>query len=93
MIDEKTRGFVLGLDLGTSSCKVSAVSLQGQILGSVHKEYPTDTPKSGWAQQDPHHWVDALSNACKALLETYSLDGRHAKGLAITSAAHIAVLL
>lgn len=85
--------FVLGLDLGTSSCKVSAVTLSGKILGSLHKEYVTQTPHSGWAEQQPEDWIKALSQASHALLERYNLDPGKARGLAITSAAHIAVLL
>lgn len=85
--------FVLGLDLGTSSCKVSAVSLAGKILGSIHKEYVTETPEPGWAQQNPDDWIKALSEASRALMEQYNLDRNLTRALAITSAAHIVVLL
>lgn len=85
--------YVLGLDLGTSSCKVSAVSMNGQILGSLYQEYRTATPEPGWSEQQPSDWINALAQTCKKLLTHCNLNGHLARGLSVTCAAHILVLL
>jgi xylulokinase len=62
---------LLGIDIGTSSIKVSVVDSQsGECLGSA--QYPdTETPiislHPGWAEQDPIMWWDHVQMAIKKL--------------------------
>jgi xylulokinase len=56
---------LLGIDLGTSSVKVVAVSVSGRILGLGSAEYPILTPQSGWAEQDPEQWWNATTQAVR----------------------------
>ncbi len=85
--------FVLGLDLGSSSCKVCALDLSGRVLGSEAESYATFYPQPSWAEQDPTVWLPALGIASKRLLARLGLNGDNALGLSVTCAAHIAVLL
>lgn len=93
MMDHASEAFVLGLDLGSSSCKVCALSTSGSILGSETEGYLTIFPQPSWAEQDASQWIQALGKASKRLISRLGLAAGNAKGLAITSAAHIAVLL
>ncbi|PKU22706.1 xylulokinase [Telmatospirillum siberiense] len=88
-----SKEFVLGLDVGTSSAKVCVLDFGGQLLGGENATYPTIVPKPAWAEQEPDAWLPALGTACRRLLGRLGLDGANARGLAITSAAHIGVLL
>ena len=45
----------IGIDLGTSACKLLLVDEQGTVLSTVSKEYPLSFPKPGWSEQDPAH--------------------------------------
>jgi xylulokinase len=51
---------LLGIDIGTSSIKVSVVDAQTQhCLASAHypeQEAEISTPRPGWAEQDPERW-------------------------------------
>lgn len=47
---------VLGIDVGTSGCKILALDESGAILGSVVEEYPCYAPQEGWSEQDPEDW-------------------------------------
>ncbi len=87
------RTFVLGLDLGTSSCKVCALDISGRVLGSESESYATFFPHPSWSEQDPTVWIAALGIASKRLLARLGLDGENALGLSVTCAAHIGVLL
>jgi xylulokinase len=48
--------YVLGVDVGTSGCKVLAVDENGRIVKSIVEEYPCYAPHEGWSEQDPEDW-------------------------------------
>ncbi len=43
---------LLGIDVGTTACKVMAMSADGIIIAEAQCEYPVQRPQPGWAQQD-----------------------------------------
>ena len=43
---------VLGLDVGTSGCKILALGPDGKILATAVEEYPCYAPREGWSEQD-----------------------------------------
>ena len=50
----------IGIDLGTSACKLLLVDEEGQVRNTVTKEYPLSFPRPGWSEQDPAHWWAAV---------------------------------
>jgi xylulokinase len=50
---------LIGLDVGTSGVKGIALSPDGDLLATEEEEYPLATPRPGWAEQDPDHWLRA----------------------------------
>jgi len=84
---------VLGMDVGTSSAKVCALDANGRVLGLECEGYPTHTPQPAWAEQDPCVWLPALGRACGRLIARLGARPEQVQALAITSAAHIGVLL
>ena len=76
---------VLGIDLGTSSLKLVAVSRDGCVVATARATYATISTAKGQAEQDPEHWLQALSLAAtkirsrlrkKALVEAVALTGQ-----------------
>jgi sugar (pentulose or hexulose) kinase len=53
----------LGIDIGTSGCKLLVVDSQGQVIAEASREYNLITPKSGWIEQDPEEILEAVSIA------------------------------
>jgi xylulokinase len=43
---------LLGIDVGTTGCKVALFSLQGEMLSTAYCEYDPQSPQPGWAQLD-----------------------------------------
>jgi xylulokinase len=43
---------VLGVDIGTTGCKVVAVDAGGEVRARAHREYPLVVPRPGWAELD-----------------------------------------
>jgi xylulokinase len=59
---------LVGIDIGTSSAKVTLFNLDGHPLKSESSSYPTEYPKKAWVQQDAERWYYAVCEACKKLL-------------------------
>ena len=66
---------LVGLDVGTTGVKALTLSPQGAVLGETERTYPLSTPRAGWSEQDPEHWVDAASAALDDLGATPSAIG------------------
>ncbi len=54
---------VVGVDLGTQSCKAVVCDEQLRVLGDYQIAHATSHPKPGWAEQDPRGWEAALGPA------------------------------
>ena len=50
----------LGIDIGTTSVKCMAVDGNGKHLLTKSKAYKSEFPYSGWVEQDPEDWMDAV---------------------------------
>lgn len=81
----------IGIDLGTSSVKMLLVAKDGEILGSVTREYPICYPKSGWSEQNPYDWYSASIDGLKALLK--DVDKTTVKGISFGGQMHGLVIL
>lgn len=60
---------LLAHDLGTTGNKASLYDEDGTHLGSAFHGYPTAYPQTGWAEQDPDAWWDAVCASTRELLE------------------------
>jgi len=47
---------LVGLDIGTSSCKALAIDENAQLLAAEAGEYPCYAPRPGWSEQNPADW-------------------------------------
>ncbi len=81
----------LGIDLGTSSLKVSLANLEGEILLSAKKNYPLIQLKPNWCEQDPNLWYQALLFCLDELNKNFDL--RNVKSLSFSGQMHGLVIL
>src|SRR5438874_3769154 len=58
---------VFGLDVGTSSVKGLAIDERGAVLAGAEDGYAFETPRPGWAEQDPGLWWRATERVLGAL--------------------------
>jgi xylulokinase len=56
---------LLGIDLGTSSVKAVVINEGGELLTTGSREYPIHAPRTGWAEQQPDEWWDAVVPAVR----------------------------
>ena len=66
--------YYIGIDLGTSALKLLLVDDHGQICNTVSKEYPLEFPQSGWSQQRPEDWKQAVMEGIPELLQGFEAD-------------------
>ena len=53
--------YLLGIDIGTSACKVAIFEKSGNVVAAVNGDYPVYYPKEGWAEQNPEEWCSKKS--------------------------------
>ena len=58
---------LLGIDVGTTGCKVALFSLQGEMLASAYSEYNFQSPQPGWAQLDSAAIWEAVKTAIRSV--------------------------
>ena len=57
--------YLLGIDIGTSACKVAVFEKTGTVVAAANGDYPVYYPKEGWAEQDPEEWWSACLSGSK----------------------------
>jgi xylulokinase len=60
--------FILAHDLGTTGNKASLYDAEGTLLGSSLSEYGTQFEHTGWAEQNPEDWWQAVCASSKELI-------------------------
>ncbi|MDD5468887.1 MAG: FGGY family carbohydrate kinase, partial [Anaerolineales bacterium] len=63
-----TRELLMGIDIGTQSTRVALLDADGRVISSSSTPQEMETPKPGWAEQDPDlWWRNVVQNIPKAL--------------------------
>ena len=60
---------LLGIDVGTTGCKVALFSEEGRLLASAYEEYDIQRPEPGWAELDA---VDVWAKAKRTISQVVS---------------------
>jgi len=65
---------ILALDVGTTTAKAAVFTLEGTVVSTATREYPTFYPRPGWAEQDPEDWWDAAAAVAREALSRASIE-------------------
>ncbi len=84
---------VVGIDIGTSSCKTLAVDEEGRVLSRATREYPVYNPFPGWSEQDPLDWWEAAKATLFEVSQEVEEQGYTVEGIGLTGQMHGLVLL
>ncbi len=82
---------ILGLDIGTTGCKVIAFDVEGRILGQSAREYSILTPQPHWAEQDAEQVWRLAWDALKEVVSASAHDPPKALALSVQGEAIIPV--
>lgn len=85
--------YFLGIDVGTTGCKVVLVDEEGKLVGRDVEEYPLYTPRPNWAEQDPLFWWQGTQKAIEKVLASSGIDPKEVAGVGLTGQMHGSVFL
>jgi xylulokinase len=83
----------LGVDIGTSSIKVSLINLEQQLIASKSINIPIYRPSPLFSEQNPEEWWNAVVAAIDYLQHKHTKDWHQLKAIGITGQQHGAVCL
>ncbi len=76
----------IGIDNGTSACKVVAVDGEGRVVADSLHHYPMATPRPGWAEQDPADWWNAADQGVRDVVA--AVGDRPVRGFGLCGQMH-----
>jgi xylulokinase len=75
---------IIAYDLGTGGAKTSLYDIEGSCIGSAFVSYETHYPDTGWHEQKPDDWWDAVVEGTRRLLAAAQGTGLDVACLAIS---------
>ena len=88
-----SKDYLLGIDIGTSACKVAIFNKNGKVMASANGDYPVYYPHEGWAQQKPDEWWHAVCGAICECLKTGNISGEQIAGVGIDGQSWSAIAI
>ena len=85
--------YLLGIDLGTTSLKVSLFQDTGGLIASKSSEYPILTPKVAFAEQDPNEWWQGFLSVSQFMSREYPEEVENVAGIGLCGQMHTQVYL
>ncbi len=85
--------YLLGIDISTTGAKALVIDPAGAVIASATEEYPLDTPKPLWSEQNPEDWWHGAVTAIRAALAGAGIPAGEIAGIGLTGQMHGLVLL
>ncbi len=60
--------YVIAHDLGTTGNKATLYDREGKLVGAAFHAYETEYAHTGWAEQDPQDWWEAVCQSTRRLM-------------------------
>lgn len=74
---------LLGIDIGTSACKVAVFDRTGKVLAQSNQAYQVYYPQNGWVEQDVNEWWNAICIGIKDVLSQKQVDADAICGIGV----------
>lgn len=76
-------GQLLGIDIGTSACKVAVFDEEGKVLAQSNQPYRVYYPQSGWVEQNAEEWWQAICEGIREVLSQEGVSAEEIKGIGV----------
>ncbi len=84
---------LLGIDIGTSSCKVAIFQKNGEVVAAANGSYQVYYPKPGYAEQDPDEWWKAVCKATKECIHKGDVNPSDIAGIGVDGQSWSAIAI
>ena len=74
---------LLGIDIGTSACKIAVIDKQGRVVAQTNRAYKVFYPQSGWAEQDPDEWWTEVCAGIRVIMESGMVKASDIAGIGV----------
>lgn len=71
-----SKRLLLGIDSGTSGCKLTVFDFEGRVVAAAAGSYHTAYSKAGYAEQDASAWWKTICQTLQNLIEVQKVDPR-----------------
>lgn len=85
--------YLLGIDIGTSACKIAAFDIQGNICYETSEPYPVFYPKPGHAEQRAEDWWTGVCTAVRRMFAESSIQAEEIAGVGVDGQSWAAVAI
>ena len=85
--------FLLGIDIGTSACKIAIFNLKGEVIASKSEEYGLYYPGPGYVEQNPQEWWEAVCKAIRSTLQEAGIRGDEIAGIGVDGQSWSAIAI
>jgi len=76
--------YVVGLDLGTTACKVMLFDMAGKAKAFARREYPLYAPSSEISEQDAQDWWNCICSGMREVLKKSGVGSGKVAGVSIS---------
>lgn len=87
------KDLLLGIDIGTSGCKIALFSPDGTAVCTVVEEYPVYYPAPGFVEQEPDDWWNAVCCGTKRMIAENGIDPDEIAGVGVDGQGWAAVAM
>lgn len=80
--------FLMGIDIGTQSTRAALLDLEGRVIASASTPQEMQTPRPGWAQQDPQVWWDSTVSNIQRAIQQSGIKPEQILGIGVSGQMH-----
>jgi xylulokinase len=85
--------YFIGIDVSTTATKALLIDVTGAVVATATSEYPYETPRPLWSEQDPALWWEGAIHSLRGVSEKAGIDPASIQGIGLTGQMHGLVLL
>jgi xylulokinase len=82
------RELLLGVDIGTQSTRAALLDLSGRVVASASTPQEMQTPRPGWAEQDPQEWWESTVANIRQVIEQAEASPQEILGVGVGGQMH-----
>src|SRR5262245_43360079 len=85
--------YIMGIDLGTTTCRCAIFDLLGTEIASAYRETPVRYLRPLWAEVDPESWWSSTVEVVREALDRSCITPDQITGVGLSGLMHAPVLL